>query len=89
MIIVAILALLSSNSYSQKKIMFVGDDAIDDYKADRDLFDSLLAWGYELETIDYFTDEEYSTLTAGSFDGYDGVFINETVASSNITSYGS
>lgn len=86
--IVAILALFTSNSHSQKTIMFVGRDAISTYASDQDLYDSLKAWGYVLETLDYYTSSEFAALAAGSFDGYDGVFINETVNSSDVTNFG-
>jgi hypothetical protein len=77
--------LLSAYSYGQKKILYVGRSAQGTYYADYDQFDSLAAWGYLPEYIQS-TDFKNGDLTM--YDGYDGVFISETVSSGDVTAFG-
>lgn len=77
--------LLSAYSYGQKKILFVGRDALGAYAADADLFDSLTAWGYLPEYI-MSTDFKNADITV--YDGYDGVFLDETISSGDVTAFG-
>jgi hypothetical protein len=80
-----ILVLLSTYSYGQKSILFVGRDALGAYAADGDLYDSLTAWGYVPE---YIMSSEFKTADITVYDTHDGVFLDETISSGDVTAFG-
>lgn len=91
-LILLALLLVAADSYSQKKILFVGRDALGDYQSDQDLVDSLIAWGYQPEFWD--SNGEYDVGTGPDFNpldytNYEGMFINETVDSKAMARFAS
>ncbi len=83
--IMFMLVLLSAFGYGQKKILFVGRDALGAYAADADQFDSLAAWGYVPE---YIMSSDFKTSDITVYDGYYGIFLSETISSSDVTAFG-
>jgi hypothetical protein len=83
--ILLMLILISASGYGQKKILFVGRDALGTYAADQDQFDSLTAWGYVPE---YIQSSDFKNGDLTMYDGYDGVFISETISSGDVTAFG-
>ncbi len=85
--LIIMLSLLPAAGFSQKKIMFIGrGDALEPvtYQSDKDIFDSLTAWGYVPE---YWSNAEIGSGLQSSFYGdYDGIFIAETVNSGDMNS---
>jgi hypothetical protein len=80
-----LLFLISHFSFGQKTIMFLGrENSPDSYAADRDMVDSLTAWGY---TIDYWDDSDFQTITP-DYTGVSGIFVNEPVDSKTVGGFG-
>jgi hypothetical protein len=83
--IIFMLVLFSAFGYGQKKILFVGRDALGAYAADQDLYDSLTVWGYVPE---YIMSSDFKNADISVYDGYDGVFLDETISSGDVTAFG-
>ena len=82
--IMFILLSISAFGYGQKKILFVGRDALGAFAADADQFDSLAVWGYVPE---YIMSSDFSTSDITVYDGYDGIFFSETISSGHVTAF--
>lgn len=83
---VFMLTIVSVFAYSQKNILFIGRDATPDgFQMDRDCLDSLESWGY---TVTYIDNSTYGSAAEDVYDGYDGVFMSETVNSGDMTNFG-
>ncbi len=80
-----ILVLFFTYGASQKSILFVGRDNIGDWQSDRDLYDSLEAWGYAPE---YWESPEFQEGVGLDYSFYDGAFFSETVDSKNMARFG-
>ncbi len=83
-----LMMLMITSAYvsAQKTLLYIGrEDPPDGFQMDRDLIDSLTSWGY---TINYITSPNYATSNADIYTGNDGVFISETVNSSDMTNFG-
>ncbi len=80
------LIILSAFATAQTNILYIGrEDPIDGFQMDRELVDSLTDWGY---TITYITSSNYNSATAAIYTGIDGVFMSETVNSSDMVNFG-
>ncbi|MBN1413960.1 MAG: T9SS type A sorting domain-containing protein [Bacteroidales bacterium] len=75
------LPVIDGNIFGQKKILFLGREALGTHAADQDLYDKCVAWGY---TVDYIT---ALPATAEDYSGYIGIFMNETIGSSTVNSF--
>ncbi len=72
-------------SLHAQKILYVGGNAESDpRKIDQDLVDSLNAWGYEAT---YMAAGTYSSANASVYNGYDGIWINESVGSTDVARF--
>lgn len=70
-----------------QKILYIGGNAASDpRKMDQDLVDSLNAWGYEAT---YMAAGTYKNANASVYNGYDGIWINESVGSTDVARFSS
>lgn len=70
---------------AEKTILFLGAGETDEeFASDKFLKDSLVSWGY---TVEYLDDNVFEQ-SAPQWSNYLGVFINETVSSSNVKPFG-
>ncbi len=66
-------------------ILYVGgNDESNPRKIDQDLVDRLNAWGYDAT---YMSAGTYNSADASVYNGYDGIWINETVGSSDVARF--
>ncbi|MEX0987882.1 MAG: T9SS type A sorting domain-containing protein [Bacteroidales bacterium] len=91
-VILLALLLVAADANSQKKILFVGRDALGDYQSDQDMVDSMIAWGYD--PVFWDSNGEYDVGTGPDFNpldyaNYEGVFFNETVDSKAVARFAS
>lgn len=89
-VFIMVLAIFSMDCFSQRPVLFVGRDNIGDYQSDQDLYDSLISWGYVPEFVgsgnfSTFVNESGDAL---NYDNYEAIFINETVDSKSMLSFG-
>lgn len=71
---------------AQKSILFIGREATQDgFAMDRDCFDSIASWGYE---VTYIANAAFESGTVDIYTGHDGVFMSETVNSSSMNNFG-
>ena len=87
---ILMLMVISLDGFGQKPVLFVGRDNLGNYQSDQDLFDSLTAWGYVPEFVGSgnfasFVNESGDVLDYGN---YEAIFINETVDSKAMMSFG-
>lgn len=80
-----LLMTMSAVVSAQKTLLFIGRETLGTYQMDQDLYDSLISWGY---TLNYISSGDYGTATADVYNGNDGVFMDETVNSSDMTNFG-
>jgi hypothetical protein len=88
LITVLMLAVTSVLVLGQKKVLFIGRSQyieVADYQSDRNLYDSLAAYGFEMT---YLWNDTYKEATEYDYSGFDGVFINETVDSKAMAPFG-
>jgi len=89
LIILFLLVTFSQFASGQKKILYVGADAVlgELRTCDKQMIDSLLAWGYD--TL-YLGHNVYDAKGAGSgiHTGIDGIFFGESCGSGSVTPYG-
>lgn len=82
--------IFSQDALCQIPVLYVGRDDIGAYQADRDMVDSLKAWGY---TPDFVGSTLFSSFTDTSgnaldYNNYDAIFIHETVDSKAVKAFG-
>lgn len=79
LITILMLIVTSVFVFAVKDVVFIGrgpDGAIDTYMSDKDLYDSLTAWGF---TVTYIANDDYKAVTGEvALAGHEAVFINET-----------
>lgn len=80
-----LLMTVSAVVSAQKTLLFIGRETLGQFQMDQDLYDSLISWGY---TLNYISSADYGTATADVYNGNDGVFMDETVNSSDMTNFG-
>jgi len=90
LITVLMLVVTSVFVLGQKKVLFIGrsqyiEVAAPDYMSDKDLYDSLASWGFEMT---YLWNDTYKDATEYDYSGFDGVIINETVDSKAMAHFG-
>ena len=86
LVMLFILTTISGFVTAQKSLLYIGRlDPPEGYMMDRDLIDSLTDWGY---SITYITSPNYNSASSDIYNGMDGVFISETVNSSDLTNFG-
>lgn len=87
LVVIILISSLSIMAHAQKNLLMIGVTInMDDHAADRDMYDSLTAWGYEVT----FTDDDVYNSSSGLdvYSGIDGVFINEPLNSRTVTKFG-
>jgi hypothetical protein len=77
-VIVVLILSLSANISGQNKVLFMGKGTLGTHAADQDLYDKLPTWGFSAEYTETLPED------AKSYNGYVGVFINETIGSSSV-----
>ena len=90
LITVLMLAVTSVFVIGQKKVLFIGrsqyiEVASPGYMSDKNLYDSLAAYGFEMT---YLWNDTYKDATEYDYSGFDGVFMNETVDSKAMAAFG-
>jgi hypothetical protein len=69
-----------------QRILYVGGNSeANPRKMDQDLVDSLDAWGYEAT---YLSAGAYRSANVSVYNGYDGIWINESVGSTDVARFG-
>jgi len=86
---IMLLVLIIVNNFdclAQKNILFVGraPNGPSGFISDQDIMDSIISWGFSSTYIDVVT---YSNADDTVHDGYDGIFINETVDSKILANF--
>jgi hypothetical protein len=72
-------------SLSAQNILYIGGNAeLDPRKMDQDLVDSLNSWGYQAT---YMAAGTYKSAPANVYNGYDGIWINESVGSTDVARF--
>jgi hypothetical protein len=79
LITILMLMVTSVFVFGVKDVIFIGrgpSDAIETYMSDKDLMDSLDAWGFE---VTYLANDDYKAATGEvAIQGHEAIFINET-----------
>ncbi|MBN2274741.1 MAG: T9SS type A sorting domain-containing protein [Bacteroidales bacterium] len=81
-IFVLLVLSLCMNVSGQKKVLFLGRGSLGTHSADQDLYDKMPGWGY---TADYI---EALPADISGYNGYIGIFINETIGSGTVSAFG-